>query len=167
MAAAGYIKNASLATLNTTGVTTLSGSLLQPIKSFSTDDNGDLEITDSSIILIKNAMSGNRVITLPSATTANGVNYMIKITVDLSGTLNFVSNATNELFIGGVSHIDTDTDNAITLIDTQILSGTAKEGIQLAADTKAGSWIDLVCDGSEWYINGSIYAHTAPTYVDI
>ena len=155
-------------TLSIGGYTKFTEGQAQTVKTFSSDANGDLEITESGeYVLISNAMAGNRVITLPSAATAVGVHYKFRLTVDLSGTLNIVSNATGELFIGGVTHVDTDSDEATTVMDTQVLVAAADEGIQLKADTKAGSWLEVVCDGSEWYINGTIHAHTAPTYVDV
>jgi hypothetical protein len=151
-----------------TGKATLNGGVVSPIKAFSSDANGDLEIADSGkYVLISNAMSGNRTITLPAASTATGVHYHIKLTVDLTGTLDFSSDAQNELMIGNVTWLDTNADDSIADTHVGALAADAKEGIQLQAATQAGSWIDLVCDGSEWYISGVIHADAPPTYEDV
>ena len=144
------------------------GGVISSVKALSSDANADLEVTDSGkYILVTNAMAGNRTVTLPSAASSAGVYYKIQLTVDLSGTLTINSDATNELLIGAVTFVDTNTDIATTAQFKQVLAGAGDEAIQLKADTKAGTWIELVSDGSEWYISGSVYAETAPTYEDV
>lgn len=146
---------------------TFNGGFVTAIKSFASDANGNLEQLDSGkYVLISNAMAGNRVVTLPAVSGSIGVHYIVKVTVDLSGTLNIISDAAGELIIGGVTHVDTNTDVTTQTMDTQVLAAAADEGIQLKADTKAGTWLDLVCDGSEWYLSGVVFADTAPSYVD-
>ena len=165
-----FTKNGSTVYDNTMDVKyrlVVSGGITQAVKAFSTDANGDLEPEDSGkYVLISNAMAGNRTITLPAASESSGVNYKFKVTVDLSGTLNIQSPTAGELMIGGVTHVDTDTNVTTQTMDTQVLAAAADEGIQLKADTKAGTWLEMVSDGAEWYLSGVVFADTAPTYVD-
>ena len=165
-----FTKNGSTVYDNTMDVKyrlVVSGGITQAVKAFSSDANGDLEPEDSGkYVLISNAMAGNRTITLPAASESSGVNYKFKVTVDLSGTLNIQSPTAGELMIGGVTHVDTDTDVTTQTMDTQVLAAAADEGIQLKADTKAGTWLEMVSDGAEWYLSGVVFADTAPTYVD-
>ena len=165
-----FTKNGSTVYDNTMDVKyrlVVSGGITQAVKAFSSDANGDLEPEDSGkYVLISNAMAGNRTITLPAASESSGVNYKFKVTVDLSGTLNIQSPTAGELMIGGVTHVDTDTDVTTQTMDTQVLAAAAGEGIQLKADTKAGTWLEMVSDGAEWYLSGVVFADTARTYVD-
>ena len=165
-----FTKNGSTVYDNTMDVKyrlVVSGGITQAVKAFSSDANGDLEPEDSGkYVLISNAMAGNWTITLPAASESSGVNYKFKVTVDLSGTLNIQSPTAGELMIGGVTHVDTDTDVTTQTMDTQVLAAAADEGIQLKADTKAGTWLEMVSDGAEWYLSGVVFADTAPTYVD-
>jgi hypothetical protein len=151
------------------GNLTVSAGISTSVKAFSTDANGDLEISDSNkVILVTNSMSAGRSITLPQASTAAGVHYLIKIALDLAGTLTIQSNANGELFIGAVTFIKTDGDMTNTSAQhVPILTATSKDGILLQATTAVGSWIDLSCDGSEWYLSGTVFSDTAPTYTDV
>ena len=95
-------------------------------------------------------MTGNRTKTLPAAAESSGVNYKFKVTVDLSGTLNIQSPTAGELMIGGVTHVDTDTDVTTQTMDTQVLAAAADEGIQLKAEVSAPllmSIFNVVRDG--------------------
>ena len=142
-------------------------SISTSVKNFSNDANGDLEVVDSNkIILVTNAMGANRTITLPAVADAAGVHYLIKLAVDLTGTLNISSDAAGELVIGGVQFVNTDTDIATTAQLVQSLAGGADEKIELKIATKAGTWIDLTCSGTHWYITGTVFANTAPTFED-
>ena len=150
-----------------TGKTTFNGGSVTPVKAFSSNANGDLEIAESGkYVLINNSMSGGKYIQLPQASTASGVNYKFRLTVDLAGALEIKSHAVDELIIGGVTWIDSNSDIQSDAMDIQSLAAGAKEEITLAATTKAGTWIEVVCDGAEWYINGTVYAEDTPSFTE-
>ena len=98
---------------------------------------------------------------------ADGLNFKVRISLDLAYILEIKAAATSNFFEGGVAFFDTNTDAATTTFDTQILAATGKEGISLKADTKAGTWIELVCDGTTWFLSGVVWADTVPDYVDV
>jgi hypothetical protein len=148
-------------------ILTAASGISTSVKNFSNDADGDLEVVDSNkVIIVTNQMAGGRTITLPAVAGAAGVHYLIKLAVDLTGTLNISSDAADELVIGGVQFVDTDTDIATTAQLVQSLAGGADEKIELKVATKAGTWIDLTCSGTHWYITGTVFANTAPTFED-
>jgi len=152
-------------TFDSSAKATFSGGVLIPVKKMS-DANVTLTAADSGkCVILEHATTSSRDLILPAV--ADGLNFKVKISLDLGQVFEIKAAATGNFFEGGVTFIDTNTDAATTTFDTQILAASADEGISLAADTKAGTWVDLICDGTTWFISGTVYADTAPTYVDV
>tara|TARA_Y100001973_G_scaffold85856_1_gene128249 strand:- start:1073 stop:2404 length:1332 start_codon:yes stop_codon:yes gene_type:complete len=144
---------------------TFNGGVVVPVKKMA---DGDVTLTaadSGKYVIIEHATTASRDLTLPAV--ADGLNFKVKLSLDLGQILEIKAAATGNFFEGGVTHVDTNTDVTTQTMDTQILASSSDEGISLAADTKAGTWIDLVCDGTTWFISGTVYADTAPTYVDV
>lgn len=166
------IHNGSSAFLSfaSTGVTVgqpliISGGVTQSVKKMA-DADVTLTAADSGkYIIVEHATSASRDLILPAV--ADGLNFKVRISLDLANILEIKAAATGNFLEGGVTFIDTNTDAATTTFDTQILASSSDEGISIKADTKAGSWVELVCDGTTWFISGTIYADTAPDYVDV
>jgi len=152
-------------TFDSSAKATFNGGVLIPVKKMS-DANVTLTAADSGkCVILEHATTSSRDLILPAV--ADGLNFKVKISLDLGQVFEIKAAATGNFFEGGVTFIDTNTDAATTTFDTQILAASADEGISLAADTKAGTWVDLICDGTTWFISGTVYADTAPTYVDV
>ena len=144
---------------------TFNGGVVIPVKKRA-DANVTLTAADSGkCIIIEHATTSSRDLTLPAV--VDGLNFKVKVSLDLGQILEIKAAATGNFFEGGVTHVDTNTDVTTQTMDTQILASSSDEGISLAADTKAGTWVDLICDGTTWFISGTVYADTAPTYVDV
>ena len=153
-----------------TGVTVgepliIAGGVKQSVKKMA-DADVTLTAADSGkYVIVEHATSASRDLILPAV--ADGLNFKVRISLDLANILEIKAAATGNFLEGGVTFIDTNTDAATTTFDTQILASSSDEGISIKADTKAGSWVELVCDGTTWFISGTIYADTAPDYVDV
>ena len=159
------ISIAQPSTFSSAAKATFNGGVVVPVKKMA-DANVTLTAADSGkYVIIEHATTSSRDLILPAV--ADGLNFKVKLSLDLGQILEIKAAATGNFFEGGVTHIDTNTDVTTQTMDTQILASSSDEGISLAADTKAGTWIDLVCDGTTWFISGTVYADTAPTYVDV
>tara|TARA_R100000278_G_scaffold123219_1_gene112024 strand:- start:36 stop:1367 length:1332 start_codon:yes stop_codon:yes gene_type:complete len=143
------------------GKATFNGGVTSPVKKMG-DANLTLTDADSGkYVIIEHATTASRDLILPAV--ADGLNFKIKVSVDLAQILEIRAAASGNLIEGALNWLDT-ADGDTSEVKSVISDG--KEGISLKSDTKAGTWIDLVCDGTTWFLSGQVHAATAPT-IDI
>jgi hypothetical protein len=104
------------------------------------------------------AIGANQTIDLP--TEADGLNYKIVYFGGAEEGQNFIidSEANGNFFIGGVVHQDLDGD----VVGTVYSNGSTNSILTLITPG-AGTEINLLCDGTNWYIWGNVVSATAPT----
>lgn len=130
----------------------------------------DVVITDAATYTLLAANSGkahiltdlaqNTDIDLPAE--ADGLNYEIWYcgatethdhTIDSQNDTNY--------FIGGVGHNDTDGETSAS-----VTSDGANNSKLTINNAETGTFIKLTCDGTNWYVTGSVFSDTAPAFAN-
>ena len=124
-----------------------------------TSAGATLVAADSGKLLVVDTSGGNTTITLPAAQ----VGLPFRITVwKTAAAKNLLINspASAAYYKGGLAWIDTNEDDAPTLSES---NGTAHYQLDLD-DPEVGTNVEVVCDGSLWYISGTVVDETAPSW---
>ena len=113
-----------------------------------------LNAEDSSKVFILNAAAGAQ-ITLPAVADAAGQNYRF-IVGALFATTAWTIRAASAVIQGGA------------IVNSALVSSANRNLITFAhaADT-VGDYVDLVCDGTNWYVNGIGTASGAITFTTV
>jgi len=111
-------------------------------------------------------LAGDTSIDLPAE--VDGLNYEFWYTAAAVETHDHSidSESNTNFFIGGISWLDSDAGDAADEVHLGIYSdgnSTSKIVIQNMA---AGTWIKVICDGTNWYVTGQIISDTIPTIED-
>lgn len=75
------------------------------------------------------------------------------------------ASATN-FFLGGVSFADTDAGSGADEIHAGIWSNGSSNDFLNIVTPGAGTRIHVVCDGTNWIVNGSVFSATVPAFAD-
>lgn len=77
---------------------------------------------------------------------------------------NFVldTGSNTNYFIGGVIHANTTTDAAVA----SVMSDGNSNSVLTAEVPAGGTLVEIICDGTNWYVTGTICAATVPTFTD-
>lgn len=102
-------------------------------------------------------------ITLPSA--ERGLNYKFIYGGAAADAQDWIINtaATTELFKGGLVHLDTDAGSAGDEI-VPVYADAVDDDTMTILTPEAGTVVELVSDGSHWYVDGRVVSATAPTF---
>ncbi len=131
----------------------------------------DFVITDQASVTLVAAQSGkilpinnlaqNTTIDLPAE--ADGMNFEFWYTGGAVETHDHIidAEANANYYIGGLQFIDSD-DNTIT----EVYSNGSSNAKLTLNNLEAGSFIKITCDGTNWYITGTIYSDTAPVFAN-
>ena len=107
-------------------------------------------------------LTGNRTVTLP--TVQDGAYFKFLIMADLDGgSLIIQSSAATEYIIGGILHQDSDGTTADFVQATAASTADQLTFVHTNNGTQFGSWVELVSDGTYWYVSGVVHADEAPT----
>lgn len=113
---------------------------------------------DSGKLHIIPLVTGDIAITLPTA--AAGLEYRFASGAPTAEGDDWIFTATND-FIGGLAQVDTDGSSAAVLA-----SGSSTNTCTVVAPL-AGTHIQMVCDGTNWFISGFVLAIAVPTFTDV
>ncbi len=104
-------------------------------------------------------LSDDATLTLPSA--ADGLHFRLEYVGGAADAHDLVitTGSNTNFFIGGLVHFDTDTDdtNGIPDVLHPNLSSNSKVTM-LTPDS--GTYVELTCDGTNWFINGQVMSAT-------
>lgn len=102
-------------------------------------------------------------ITLPSA--AVGLNYKFMYGGAAADAQDWIFNtaATAQLFKGGVVHLDTDAGAAGDEV-VPVYADASDDDALTVLTPEAGTMIELISDGSHWYVNGVVVSAGAPSF---
>tara|TARA_R110000822_G_scaffold64202_1_gene157773 strand:+ start:38 stop:490 length:453 start_codon:yes stop_codon:yes gene_type:complete len=88
-------------------------------------------------------------VTLPSTPEA-GLNYKIIMAADYASAVCTVTiDGSGEFFAGVVSSATHDAD-----ADSAVFNGSSNDKITFASGSLAGDYVDIICDGSLWFVSG-------------
>jgi len=117
-----------------------------------------LTAADSGLNLFVN-LAADTTITLPAA--AKGLTY--KIVVAKTGgsfDLEITSPSATNYFYGGLTHNDSNAD------DVSVASDYNSNDFCTILVAQPGSYVELYCNGTLWYVHGNATSATAPTFGD-
>ena len=116
---------------------------------------------NSGKIHIMTAISGSQTMTLPTA--ADGLNYRFVYMGGAEEAQNFVikSPSATNYFRGGVMFSDIDGDTVATVYS----DGNSNDNFTMVTPG-AGTDVNVLCDGTVWYIWGVVCSDSTPTMAD-
>lgn len=103
--------------------------------------------------------------TLPAA--KNGLRFPIQYGGAAADAQDWIFDNTTDtiFFIGGVVHLDTDADDAADEV-VPVYSDGNSNSIFTVLTPEAGTRVELISDGTSWYVNGTVVSATVPTFAD-
>lgn len=121
---------------------------------------------DSGKIHIMPNFTASCTLTLPTA--ALGLEYIFignAVAADAQDWIIKSPSATN-YFIGGVSFADTDAGAGADEIHAGVWSNGSSNDFLTVVTPGAGTRIHVICDGTNWIVNGQVFSATVPAFSD-
>jgi len=111
------------------------------------------------------ATTANTAITLPAEVA--GLNYKIVYTNSAAEAQSYTigTDAAANFFIGGLAFLHVGSSGSTNAIAGVYSDGDSNSLITLVAPA-AGTYVELICDGTHWYITGQVVSATIPTIAD-
>jgi len=107
--------------------------------------------------------ASDRTLTLPPVKAGAYVKVVVGLTITTANLI-IKTNGNDSLLIGGILFNDTD---ASATTDAQFVIGDSEDILTLLGTndgTLAGSWLEFICNGTNWYVNGVVIADEVPTF---
>jgi hypothetical protein len=168
MSEAGCLRDGNFQNLNVEGNTILKDT---SIKGFVSGTATKTLIASESgkIIAVGPAaagLAGDATFTLPAV--ENGLFYSFRYFGGATDTVNLlIQTAPNTVgILGGVAHFDTGADDTNGIPDL-VYSANADNHLLTVTTPGAGTVIDVICDGTSWFVSGQVCAATAPAFSDV
>jgi hypothetical protein len=121
-------------------------------------DSGKIHImpdfTASCTLTLPTASAGLEYVFIGKAVAADAQNWIIK------------SPSATNYFIGGVSFADTDAGAGADEIHAGIWSNGSSNDFLTVVTPGAGTRIHVICDGTNWIVNGQVFSATVPAFSD-
>jgi len=104
--------------------------------------------------------------TLPTA--AAGLEYIFISKAVAADAQDFIlkSPSATNYFIGGVSFADTDAGAGADEIHAGVWSNGSSNDFLTVVTPGAGTRIHVICDGTNWIVNGQVFSATVPAFSD-
>lgn len=121
---------------------------------------------DSGKVHIIPNLTASCTLTLPTA--AAGLEYKFigkAVAADAQDWIIKSPSATN-YFLGGVSFADTDAGAGADEIHAGIWSNGSSNDFLTVVTPGAGTMIYVICDGTNWIVNGQVFSATVPAFSD-
>lgn len=120
---------------------------------------------DSGKPLLVANVSADRTFTLPAA--AAGLDYEFIATVGAADGHDWIisTGSDTNYFVGGIVHLDTDSDAAGDEVVVVAPDGNSNSKLQINLP-QGGTVVRLICDGTLWTVSGFAVSTTAPTFAD-
>jgi hypothetical protein len=78
---------------------------------------------------------------------------------------NFDTGADANFFLGGLAHLDTDADGAGDEVVPVASDGNSNSKLNVLVPD-VGTRVRMLCDGTNWFLEGTVVGATAPTFAD-
>lgn len=101
-------------------------------------------------------------INLPAASA--GLEYEFISSAVAADAQNWIFAAQDE-YLGGLQFVDTDEPASPALLTSVFPNGTTNDNMTIVTPG-AGTYIRVVCNGTNWVVNGVVYSATVPTFAD-
>ena len=124
-----------------------------------TSTGAPLTAADTGKLIVVDTSGGDTTITLPAAAVGRTFTIQVWKTAAAKNLL-INSPASAAFYKGGVSWRDLDATGAQAL---SAANGTSEYRVDLD-DPDIGTRVHLVCDGTIWYISGTVVDETAPSW---
>lgn len=122
--------------------------------------------TNTGKIHIIPDLTADCTLTLPTA--ASGLEYTFiskAVAADAQNWIFDTGSATN-FYLGGLSFLDNDAGAAADEVHAGVYPNGSTNDIMTIVTPAAGTRIHLVCDGTNWIVNGIVISATVPTFAD-
>lgn len=121
---------------------------------------------DSGKIHILPNFTADCTATLPTA--AAGLEYTFISKAVAADAQNFIlkSPSATNFYLGGVSFADTDAGAGADEIHAGVWSNGSTNDFLTLVTPGAGTRVQVVCDGTNWIVNGQVFSATVPTFSD-
>lgn len=118
---------------------------------------------DSGRLIVMPDLTADCTITLPSA--QNGLSYRLMYSGAAADAQDWIINtaATTELYKGGVLHADADAGPAADEL-VPVIADASNDDTLTVLTPSVGTVVELVSDGTSWYVAGMVVSATAPTF---
>ena len=126
------------------------------------DANYALEDIESGYVLVDVAATAARTITLPAPSKGLYFKVIWTIASDAFHTI-ITAKAAADFIKGQVQWIDSDTDTQADSFEI-LANGSSHYVLTVHDDIEQGSWVELVSDGTYWYVTGMISATATPAW---
>tara|TARA_R100000149_G_C5826220_1_gene103564 strand:+ start:101 stop:568 length:468 start_codon:yes stop_codon:yes gene_type:complete len=121
--------------------------------------------SDSGKVIAIEDVSADRTISLPAED--QGLNFKFWYVGAAADGHDFIidSGANANYFLGGVVHIDADAGSGGDEAVPVFADGNSNSKLQVNLPA-AGTMVEIVCNGTQWYVNGVVVSATAPAFAD-
>lgn len=121
---------------------------------------------DSGKIHIMPNFTASCTLTLPTAAAGLEYEFISKaVAADAQDWIIKSPSATN-FFLGGVSFADTDAGAGADEIHAGVWSNGSTNDFLTVVTPGAGTRIHVICDGTNWIVNGQVFSATVPAFSD-
>lgn len=135
-----------------------------------------VNVTDASTYTVLAANSGkihimpnftsSCTLTLPTASAGLEYTFIGKaVAADAQNWIIQSASATN-FYLGGVSFADTDAGEDADEIHAGIWSNGSTNDFLTVVTPGAGTRVHVICDGTNWIVNGQVFSATVPAFSD-
>lgn len=165
MAESGCLRDLQVQNLEVSGTTVLKDTSLKGFVS-GTATKTLLASESGKVIAVGPAAAGlaaHATFTLPAV--ENGLFYSFKYFGGATDAKNLLIQAAPNTvgILGGVGHYDSGADDANGIPDLVYSAATTNDLLTVTAPA-AGTSIDIICDGTSWFVAGQVVSATAPAF---
>ncbi len=115
------------------------------------------------IHFIKNDIASTMALLLPAEVDGLSYKFVFVGAAAEASSVTIGTEAAANFFVGGLVHLDT--TSAATAVATVYSDGDSNSLITLVTPA-AGTVVDIHCDGTSWYLWGTVVSNSAPTIAD-
>lgn len=121
---------------------------------------------DSGKVHIMPNFTASCTLTLPTAAAGLEYKFIGKAVADDAQNWIIKSPSATNYFIGGVSFADTDAGAGADEIHAGVWSNGSTNDFLTVVTPGAGTYIYVICDGTNWIVNGQVFSATVPAFSD-
>jgi hypothetical protein len=121
---------------------------------------------DSGKIHIIPNFTATCVATLPTAAAGLEYTFISKAVAADAQDFTIKSPSATNFFLGGVAFADTDAGAGADEIHAGVWSNGSTNDFLNLITPGAGTRIHVICDGTNWIVNGVVFSATVPTFTD-
>lgn len=106
-------------------------------------------------------------VTLPTAASGLEFTFITKAVAADAQNWIFDTGSASNFYLGGVAFADTDAGAAADEIHAGVFPNGSTNDIFTVVTPGAGTRVHMICDGTNWIVNGQVFSATVPAFSDI